>query len=424
MKITTVLCSEHIGNAFKRHWKVQSQRQVFEYGNRKQLESKGIQVLDAVKVFQSNLRQTKPELEKSSKVEYLTDKRLQPRLTCYDSTHPDWHDEPCRVFHNHSKLVCGLDQGLNLVKTGLVANELPDRINKFKSELSTETHRKAQKAILDAHALDSLQLKLPKKIDVSRPGWNHPREYGLPKWRRNQQLLAKLFHIADTTLAKKGANILQTQFVNEVKIRTPLKLDKESLLFDLNVSHLLFNKKPLQPYADSEFRTEFLSKPLPSIYPVNPTISIFEQNIYRMEHLFPVRKGAPLENLSMAIFSLNMPFIKQSHNELQGRLLLQAFGVLAAYARKMFGENVEELPQPLTLNCIHTDSQNFLFGCLEVNSLNIRNTDSIAKNLFWVTDNMQAFSKCEYVNGQLVFEGYNPQVIETLMAMHHSQLSL
>lgn len=57
-----------------------------------------------------------------------------------------------------------------------------------------------------------------------------------------------------------------------------------------------------------------------------------------MSHLnLAVRKGAPLENLSMAIFSLNMPFIKQSHNELQGRLLLQAFGVLAAYARKMFG---------------------------------------------------------------------------------------
>ena len=83
-----------------------------------------------------------------------------------------------------------------------------------------------------------------------------------------------------------------------------------------------------------------------------------------------------------------------------------------------------ELPQPVTLNCIHTDSQNFLFGCLEVHSLDISSADSVAKNLFWVTDNLKAFEKCEYVNGQLVFEGYNSQVIETLMAMHHSQLSL
>ena len=102
----------------------------------------------------------------------------------------------------------------------------------------------------------------------------------------SQQLIAKLFHIADTTLAKEGADILQSQFVNEVKIKTPLKLNKESLLFDLNVGHLLFNNKPLQPYTDPEFRSEFLLNPLPSIYPVNPTINITERNIYRMEHSF------------------------------------------------------------------------------------------------------------------------------------------
>ena len=93
-------------------------------------------------------------------------------------------------------------------------------------------------------------------------------------------------HITDTTLAKQGANVLQSQFINEVKIKTPLKLNEGSLLFDLNVSHLLFNKKPLQPYTDSDSRTEILSKPLPSIYPMNPTISVFEKNIYRLENLF------------------------------------------------------------------------------------------------------------------------------------------
>jgi len=102
----------------------------------------------------------------------------------------------------------------------------------------------------------------------------------------SQQVLAKLFHIADTTLAKTDVDVTQTQFVNEVKIRTHLRLNKEPLLFNLDVSHLLFNKNRLQPYTDSGLRNELLSKPPPSIYPVNPTVSIFEQNIYRMEHLF------------------------------------------------------------------------------------------------------------------------------------------
>jgi len=41
----------------------------------------------------------------------------------------------------------------------------------------------------------------------------------------------------------------------------------------------------------------------------------------------------------MAIVSMNMPHIKQSYNALQGRLLLHAFGVAAAHAKKIYGVN-------------------------------------------------------------------------------------
>ena len=87
-------------------------------------------------------------------------------------------------------------------------------------------------------------------------------------------------------------------------------------------------------------------------------------------------------------------------------------------------EDVKQLAQPLTLNCVHVDSQNFLFGCLEVNSLDIGIDGAQPKNLFWVTKMMPLFQKCEYVDAEPIIEGYNPEVIETFMAMHRSQLSV
>ena len=47
MKITVVLCKQHIGRSFSRIWEVQRKRKVFDYGVRQQLEARGIQVVDA-----------------------------------------------------------------------------------------------------------------------------------------------------------------------------------------------------------------------------------------------------------------------------------------------------------------------------------------------------------------------------------------
>jgi len=54
MRLTAVVCSTHIGNAFRQIWKVQQKRKILEYGMKEKLEAKGLQVVDAVEFLNLN----------------------------------------------------------------------------------------------------------------------------------------------------------------------------------------------------------------------------------------------------------------------------------------------------------------------------------------------------------------------------------
>jgi hypothetical protein len=48
MRLSAVVCSQHIGNGFRQIWKVQSKRKVLEFGVKEKLEVKGLPVVDAI----------------------------------------------------------------------------------------------------------------------------------------------------------------------------------------------------------------------------------------------------------------------------------------------------------------------------------------------------------------------------------------
>ncbi|KAI9551587.1 hypothetical protein GHT06_021920 [Daphnia sinensis] len=420
MRFTIVVQAQHIGNAFKQIWKVQHKRKVLDFGLREQIEAKGTKVVDAVEFL--NVKRVIPSIlpQETEGRDLVISEILIPKPREQNHTHPDWHDQPCRIYNDHSSLFTGIDEGLHVAKTCLVANNLPDRVLSFKAEVPKETHERMQRAILSAHSLDALQEKLPREVNIKRPGWSFPRSYGLPRWRRNVQLVNKMFHTMDLALANQNVDVTQQQFTSEISVKAPLTLDGQPSLFESRQNQLVFGKKPLQPYVDGETKAELLSKPLPSIYPLSRSLSIHERNIYRREHKFPVQQGAPFDQLTMAIFFINKPFMKYTGTQVQGRLLLHSFSAAAAYAQQRYGKDVKELPEQLTINCVQTDSRNFYFGCFQLHSLDLDSSEA-AHNLFWVEGPQPMFAKCDYVNNQPVLEGYNPEVLETLMALYKSQ---
>ena len=85
--------------------------------------------------------------------------------------------------------------------------------------------------------------------------------------------------------------------------------------------------------------------------------------------------------------------------------------------------DVKELPEPLVINCLQSDTQNLTVGCLQLHSLAQDAGHRSANNLFWLRGPEPVFARCEYVAGRPTLEGYNPRAVEKLMALYRSQIA-
>lgn len=73
------------------------------------------------------------------------DESVLPKPITFDKSHPDWHDQECRIYDDYTKLMGTLDQGLNLTKTSLAGAVLPERITLKKPvKISEDVHNKVQ----------------------------------------------------------------------------------------------------------------------------------------------------------------------------------------------------------------------------------------------------------------------------------------
>lgn len=107
------------------------------------------------------------------------------------------------------------------------------------------------------------------------------------------------------------------------------------------------------------------------------------------------------------------------HGETQifARALMKAFTAAASSARQKYGLNVKELPEPITIQCIYSDGEQFYFSIYQLNTLNIDDKSGI-KNYFWSLPKLDLYKKCGYVLGKPVLEGYNPDVFKMMLAFY------
>lgn len=81
-------------------------------------------------------------------------------------------------------------------------------------------------------------------------------------------------------------------------------------------------------------------------------------------------------------------------------------------------DDVKQLPQPITIQAIHTDHRMFHFAILQLNTLDLNGANP-EKNIFWMQPNtVDLFSKCAYVKGRPTLEDYNPEVFQRVMAFY------
>lgn len=113
----------------------------------------------------------------------------------------------------------------------------------------------------------------------------------------------------------------------------------------------------------------------------------------------------------------NLTELEVDEKQILGRALLKAFTAAAGSARQKFGNDVKELPEPITIQCIHADGKAFYFSVYQLNTLDLDN-DSGTKNYSWIMPKMNLYEKAEYMEGIPILEGYNPEVFERILAFY------
>ncbi len=116
----------------------------------------------------------------------------------------------------------------------------------------------------------------------------------------SRQLMTKMFQTCDAALVAGGVDVAAAAAsTGPGRVREPLADADGPLWFDVRVGRLVCGRTPLPPYVgavDVDVRQRLLARPLPSIHPLHPTITIFPGANFpdeRFFRTFPKVGGSP-----------------------------------------------------------------------------------------------------------------------------------
>ncbi|KAH0539876.1 39S ribosomal protein L37, mitochondrial [Cotesia glomerata] len=413
MKITQVLLRQHLGRMFKYNWFFHSRQTLGETGADHKLKELNISVIDPEEL----LNPPKPRIHAKPFFEHS--------ITGYreikDENHPDWKERPCFKLNTNDLLVMGTDQAQVLTKTLLVKEGLPDQIEGLIKDNSKEVDNIVKRIIQTSNIFDAHQEKLPVKKDPARPAWNFPRDYGLTDIRKSRNLAQSMIHLCELLC---GPSIVgKRQLVHNGEVQVPLEKDGDLLMFNMTVDFMVTATKGLTPIEITE---DLKDKTIPEIYPLSPIIYFPEEHFYEPVHLYPVTESSPWIN-PHTIFVYhdeenvkNITELPVKKNQLIARSLVKSFTTAASCAYQKYGADVKELPEPITIQCIQSNSQAFHFSVFQLNTLNINGTEG-PKNFWWSMPEINLFDTAMYVKGRPVLEGYNREVFKRILAFYTNE---
>ncbi|XP_030759393.1 39S ribosomal protein L37, mitochondrial [Sitophilus oryzae] len=406
MRKTPCLFRQHIGWHFQNHWKVQGRRRPLDTGIENILNEKGIQV--------ENPREFLKEKVIHERVEVVGYKN---KVTPQDKTHPNWHDQPLLTFKDNNVLLEGLPQAKMLTNSVEIKEGLPETVQL--PEITKELNRRIKKVILGSKIFDAEQVKLPKVKDPERPAWNFPRSYGISQNRAYNLLFSKLLSVIESSSDLEL--VKQRYLTNNVNFSYSFEKNGDLVQFQLTGDFVLLSKTPLNPVTTQSTK-EF---DLPDLYPIKPTITLNEENIYVVEDTYPVKKGSPVYHPHTIFINFDKEVVKNlfeeevTQSQIYARNLIKTFTAAASYAKALYGSNVKNLPTPVTLQAIQTDGKTFHFGILQLNTLDVDSKET--KNVWYQTPGLPLFEKCGYDLGKPVLAGYNKDVVRHILAFYNSK---
>lgn len=411
MKITQALYKQNIGRLIKWQWRAQRKKTLIETNAERILTSRNIPIEDATQFLHEPIFEAQKQDVQQIFNNVVGPVKLPPKL---NNNHPLWRDDPCLVYGDHNVLVHGLEQAKFFTNSIEPEPGLPQHLNELYEAYKLPNQDEHVRRIITASLLfDAVQEKLPIRKDPKRPAWKFPRDYGIPDKRRNNLIVSRLLQLCESSVGNMSSSKV---IAKDVFFKVPLYRNGNVSL-NVRADSLILSDTSLPPFTNDNVQGD-----LPDLYPLDYKISLDEINIYNKdEFLSPI--SGKFNNIHTAFIHYNETEVKNlyelpvSESQILGRSLMKSFAFAVANAKSKYGEDVKELPEPITLQCVHTNSQWFHFSVFQLNSL-ASPEENEKRNNYWQSPLLYMYNKCVYDDGVPVLEDYNPEVFKHLLSFY------
>ncbi|XP_076752808.1 mitochondrial ribosomal protein L37 [Xylocopa sonorina] len=409
MKFTQLLYKQHIGKALRYLWYQQRERNIRVTKAHDVLASMNIPVVDAKEL--KPLRNEIPLCNSETIEEPIT-------LNEIDTNQKSIR---CLMLGDCYTLQKDIPQACLLTKTVKIANELPDKVKDLITDIPDNINNIIKRFVSTSVIYDAQQVKLPKLKDPERPAWVFPRAYGISSTRKMLNLSKKFLQLSESL---NGLNIAQHRSIVHGGLSS-MCIEKENNLFkfSLKMDLMMTSSTPLSPIADVNVANTF---DMPNLHPLHYTIGLTKLNINETEDLYPISMESPLSNVHTIFINHDPEEVKNitelpvTQKQIYARSLIKSFGIAANCARRRFGSDVKHLPEPVVVQCVQSDGQNFHFSVYQLNTLDLDGVEGI-RNFWWSEPSMKLYTQAQYEKGKPCLEGYTSDVFKRFHAFYNNQ---
>ncbi|OAD56295.1 39S ribosomal protein L37, mitochondrial, partial [Eufriesea mexicana] len=343
-------------------------------------------------------------------------------LNTSNETDPDCMSKNCLVFENHNVLQEGIPQACLLTNTLIVDNELPKKIQDLITVIPDNINNLLERIVYTSVIYDAQQVKLPRLKDPNRPAWNFPRLYGICTTRKMHNLSKKFLQLCESLCGLNDAQCRSV--VHNGLLSTCIGRGDNLIQLSSKIDIMMTSSVPLTPIADVNTDNEF---EMPDLYPLHYTIGLTKSKISSTEQdLYPVTIESPFIN-AHTIFVNNDPEevknlteLPVTENQIYARSMMKSFIVAVTCARQRFGLCVKKLPEPIVVQCVQSDGQNFHFSVYQLNTLDIDGNEEI-RNFWWSEPLIKLYDEAKYENGQPCLKSYNSDVFKRIFAFYKNK---
>ncbi|NXX48077.1 RM37 protein, partial [Tricholaema leucomelas] len=275
-----------------------------------------------------------------------------------------------------------------------------------------------------AHQLENHEQRVKHAISHAR-FWNMRevaprREYYCPVLFEDLLHLCRLMSMKYPALAKR---MLARKYM------VAATWERESILLQVRGQNgmLLNAMAPIPPVASKEEILATEEHVLETFYPIAPTIDLQEVNVYKELNDTGFRDGYPYSHPHTLFFleSANVRTDRFRPEQLRAKMLMFAFGNALAKAKVFYGNDPKVLEQPVVVQSVGTDGQQFQFLVFQLNTTDLVSSDGI-KNLVWIDSDQNLYEgaqcvpevKKRVVTKPAGIYGFQPDTFKKFLALY------